>query len=841
MTPDGPHQRPLSDQPFEQNRSTVSSQLSAEAQLQPPSVPGYTITACRARILGGALYAARALRLDRPVIIEWRPASLGAASPRRERLLKEAVAKIAHPHLAPFIEYGQTPEGSYLVVGEVGATPLSQISRRQPMPPRQAASLVESVARGLHQAHLRGLAHGNLDLSHVMIDAEGAPFVLAFGLWSARLPKGSPRALSYQAPEQLTPERAEPTLDVDVYAAGAMLYELLTGRPAFVGATTEETARQILKQHFVRPRALVPSIPKDLEAICMKCLCRASSGRYESAEELAIDLGRHLAGEPVHARRGLFRKVRGWWNVGPVAAAAGTLLAAGVLCAALVALRLSGDLRTAREELADLRQLVEERQVRDDVNLREAILALDRVVQLASREELNRLPQFDPYRNRMLELARSFHEALGRRNSFDEEMKYFVALSKFHVADLNRQLGFPDTSGLQFIQTLAIVRELKRDSVPTMELVARCNLSDGLMRAASGEHEQAEISFKTAVDAYKRLQDAMPGEPRFALDKARALRYRALLRIELRRPSEALPDLEEALALLAPLPAAEIPPEELDLLKSRCLADLAQVQQLLDQANQAQESLRQARKLIDALQASQKREFDFRYEQATLLAAQAALRAQESKHAAALEVYEQAIALFERLHAENTASVLVTRQLAHALAGRTQSAAAAGTGADQLAAWQQVIGLREQLAGAANASPGDQLDLAAACRQAAAVAADPQQAGALLDRSVAISTVLFEAQRALPWSAAELAEGKRAMAMLQRAKGRVDEAASLLEEAVGARRKAAAADPSNRAAHASLLEDLAGWAELLQQLGQDAQAQRALEEAEKARQRGVRP
>jgi len=289
----------------------------------PPVVEGYLVSRCVARFAGGELYLADARQgTSRQVMIEWQPDGLARYS-RRERLLKEAAGRVAHRNVSAFVEYGRTPQGSYLVIEPAGGALFTSSWNYCPLPPREAAAMIESVARGIHQAHLRGLAHGSLGLGKVMIDADGAPVVFGFGLWSSFSQRqGSPWEVCYLAPEQIAQPEAEPTLAADVYAAGAMLYALLTGRPPFLGSSAQETARQVTRHKLVAPRALARGIPADLEAICAACLSKSSAGRYESAEELANDLARYLASEPVHARRGPLKRLRGWWRGRPVAATA---------------------------------------------------------------------------------------------------------------------------------------------------------------------------------------------------------------------------------------------------------------------------------------------------------------------------------------------------------------------------------------------------------------------------------------------------------------------------------------------------------------------------------------
>jgi len=276
-----------------------------------PTVPGYEILAVLGRGGMGVVYQARQVALKRLVALKMiLAAGHASASDRaRFRVEAEAVARLQHPNVVQVHEVGEADGQPYCALELLTGGSLKEKLAGSPLAPQAAAGLVELLARGMNAAHAAGVVHRDLKPANVLFAADGTPKVTDFGL-AKRLDDDSLQTRtgavmgtpSYMAPEQAEGRAAEAGPLADVYALGAILYECLTGRPPFKAATVLETLDQVRSQEPVPVRSLNPAVPRDLETVCLKALEKAPARRYASAGDLADDLKRFQAGEPVRAR-----------------------------------------------------------------------------------------------------------------------------------------------------------------------------------------------------------------------------------------------------------------------------------------------------------------------------------------------------------------------------------------------------------------------------------------------------------------------------------------------------------------------------------------------------------
>jgi WD40 repeat protein len=369
--------------PAAAGQPTLARESPAAAAVPPRRIGDYEIQGEIARGGMGVVFRARQASLHRTVALKMILAGKLASADdvRRFRGEAEAAAQLDHPHIVPIYEVGEhdgSPyfsmkliEGGSLAV-DGGLWTLDGDDRF-----RAAARLVAKVAAAVHYAHQRGILHRDLKPGNILLDAQGEPHITDFGLakrtggevgtTQTGAVVGTP---SYMAPEQAAADK-NITTAVDVWSLGAILYELLTGRPPFQGASVMETLSAVMHDEPTPPRRLVPQIDDDLQTICLKCLEKEPAARYASAGELARDLERWLTGEPIRARpAGWWKRTIKWMRRRPATAA---LL--GVSALSLVGLvgflavlwqnaeeraATVQDLEAAKLQLSSVRQRVEE-------------------------------------------------------------------------------------------------------------------------------------------------------------------------------------------------------------------------------------------------------------------------------------------------------------------------------------------------------------------------------------------------------------------------------------------------------------------------------------------------
>jgi serine/threonine-protein kinase len=277
----------------------------------PSAIPGYQIEGILGRGGMGVVYKARHLALKRVVALKM-ILSGGHANPevrQRFRSEAEAVARLQHPNIVQIYEVGEQEGLPFFSLEFVDGGPLDKKITGIPQPPREAAQLVETLSRAMHFAHEKGIIHRDLKPANILMTQNGVPKITDFGLAKCLEERDSNQTKSgtimgtpsYMAPEQARGDVHAVGPHSDLYTLGSILYELLTGQPPFHGVNPMDTVIQVTRNEPIPPSRVQSKIPRDLETICLKCLQKEPAKRYANCFELANDLHRYLAGEPIRA------------------------------------------------------------------------------------------------------------------------------------------------------------------------------------------------------------------------------------------------------------------------------------------------------------------------------------------------------------------------------------------------------------------------------------------------------------------------------------------------------------------------------------------------------------
>jgi tetratricopeptide (TPR) repeat protein len=519
-----------------------SSELTAEV-----AIPGYQILGELGRGGMGVVYRARQTSLDRLVALKMVLAGVHAGPDERARFRREAeaVARLQHPNIVQIHEVGEHDGTPFFSLEYVPGGSLDRKINGTPLPSRQAAQLAETLAQGVAAAHEQSIIHRDLKPANVLLTADGQPKITDFGL--AKRLEGEPGALatgahtqtgaiigtpSYMAPEQAGGSSKAIGPPADIYALGAILYELVTGRPPFRGETTLDTLRQVANDEPVPPSRLNPRLPRDLETICLKCLQKQALKRYATAKDLAADLRRFQAGEPIVARPvGRFEKASKWVrrNRG---------LSAG-LAAALLALV-----------------------VGLSVSLWQMFRAIDAEADAITNADQASIKAQEARRN--AQQARNERDAKGRALAAEQKARQraFAALrsmtEKVVEGKFARSTALTEDDRAYFrdvIEQFDAFAAIKGDDADSREMRAEGRLRVGTIRTRLGELKEAEKDYDRALSIYRQLAADFPNRPGLRHMLAMSHHNRAGLLSRVGRLEEAEKDINQALSIFKQLAA----------------------------------------------------------------------------------------------------------------------------------------------------------------------------------------------------------------------------------------------------------------------------------------------
>jgi serine/threonine-protein kinase len=475
----------------------------------------------------GVVYKARQRSLGRLVALKVLRAGPLSSKADRQRLRNEAdaAAQLDHPHIVPILEVGGRKEQPYFTMKLMeGGSLAGQLARLQ-ADPRAAARLVVSVARAVHHAHQRGILHRDLKPSNILLDGAGRPHVTDFGL-AKRLEGEAGQTQTgeivgtpgYMAPEQASGKRGVVTTATDVYGLGAVLYALLTGRPPFQADTPLGTLEEVKERTPEPPRAGNRRVDPDLETVCLKCLEKEPAQRYASAEALAEDLERWLAGEPIQARpTGPAARAWRWCRRNPAVA---SLLAAltGLLAVGVVGLaagtwlvwRAEGKSEQAYRDEAQQRRLAEKKR---DLARR---VVHDMYTRFARR--LDAEPGMTGLQRELLEKALEFYEEEAQEDGTDREVRERTAQAYFYVGNIRHKLGQDAAAEQAHRQALALFGQLADEypDHPDYRLdLFHTYTTFATALPGAGRAGEREDAYRRALAVVERLVTDFPDDPRY--------------------------------------------------------------------------------------------------------------------------------------------------------------------------------------------------------------------------------------------------------------------------------------------------------------------------------------
>jgi tetratricopeptide (TPR) repeat protein len=605
------------------------------------NIAGYEILGVLGAGGMGIVYKARQARLDRFVALKMIRAGAGALPEDLVRFESEAkaVAAIEHSNIVQIFEIGELDGLPFFSLEYLSGGSLAQKIGGTPQPVNESARIVEILARAMSVAHQHKVIHRDLKPSNVLFAADGTPKITDFGLVK-RLENDSGQTRSgsilgtpsYMAPEQAWGETDKVGPAADQYALGAILYELLTGRPPFQGTSVLETLDMVRSREPVPPSQLLSKTPRDIETICLKCLEKDIARRYPDVVALADDLRRFQDGETIQARP-VSDTERVWrWcvrnqKVAGLSALVGLLLVVVTVGSAIAATALSRknqDLRAANTLAEDKRREAEQKQklavaaarAANEQN-RSAVDAQVDLIILLDRK-LRNVPALQDERPQLLETARKRLEAAARA-----------------MTDLRRDVDWnPD------------------DAEHNWRSLARAHQALGQQSLSRNQVSDAMAQYREAEDIITRVIAAAPGDLDLQVNLLRTQRQMGFVLMSRLADSEnAQRYFRKAIAIsracLAKKPDSDTYKSEL----ANSLGMLARSEATLGHLEQARELYKDEIATRESFSPAQVKDWESRRELAGHYAALATLNVQLGDLAEGQRLYDKCSALREQVAA----------------------------------------------------------------------------------------------------------------------------------------------------------------------------------------------
>ncbi|HEY3789861.1 MAG TPA: protein kinase, partial [Urbifossiella sp.] len=483
----------------------------------PETVAGYEILGVLGRGAMGVVYKARQRGLQRLVALKMILSGEHASEHDLGRFRGEAnaVAQLHHPGIVQIYEVGEDEGRPFFSLEFIDGPSLHKKLQGTPLPPKEIADLMRQMAEAMHYAHTRGVIHRDLKPANVMLTSDGIPKIGDFGL-AKRLEDdesgmtktgtvlGTP---SYMSPEQALGLNAQVGPLADVYSLGAMLYDMLTGRPPFRGTSVMDTLQQLRTREPVPPIQLQPGVPRDLETICLKCLEKDKTKRYADAGELAADLKRFQNGEPILARPiSRIEHLWRWCKRNPGKAATAAAAIAGVVVYAASVSILAGMLSVQKQEAVVAKGEAVKAQGEAEINAAEAIhqkgIAEDKQHEAERQTETTRQTAIVTIKG-MVDIVQELQTQLANRSMSINANPEFRKVRASLLADARTKLA-------------AITRQIQSTATATFADLFAAQLIGELLMKLGQSTEPREI-FEGALKSAEQRVKAEPDN-----DRARA-------------------------------------------------------------------------------------------------------------------------------------------------------------------------------------------------------------------------------------------------------------------------------------------------------------------------------
>jgi serine/threonine-protein kinase len=739
-----------------------------------PTVTGYDIVGELGRGAMGVVYRAVQVKLKRVVALKVirAGASAGLRELARFRVEAEAVARLQHPNIVQIYEVGEQDGWAYFSLELVDGGSLAEKAAGTPQPARPAAQLVETLARAIHFTHERGVIHRDLKPANILLTPDGVAKITDFGLAKrVEAEDGQTRSgdivgtPSYMAPEQAQGRTRDIGPAADVYALGAILYELLTGRPPFKAETPLDTMLQVRSEEPVPPRRLQPKMPRDLETVCLKCLHKEQGKRYANAAALAEDLRRFQTGEPIHARPASVwvRALKGARRRLVLTVAMGLigLAAFGSLVGIVWHNR---QLNAAWEGAEDRRQEAERERARAEANRQQAEanaqkardqrrLALETLMTVVFdlQKELADKPGMLELREKQLQKA---IDGLQRVIQSDEKAEAEAVPSMVaalaDMGDTLLQLGRTEAAFRYFERShrLAAVLAATHPTNPKAQrslAVSYNGLGDASLRL--GRTAQARDYYRKNLELIALLTTANPNDLHLQRDMAAAYQGLGNVSFVLREPAVARDSFLKALESAEARAAAEPRNARAQRAVAVLHGSLGHVNLLLGERAQSQEHYRKGLGISQRLAASDPNNIRAQRDLSLFYDRLGQMRLEAGESQAARDYFRKSLKVDETLAQANRNNAEIQRAVSFGYIKLGQVSFALGEAGTARDYYHKGLELAERLAAADPTSVQAQMNVSLACHQLG----DLERAG-------------FDHEKALGWY-------ERALDVLQRLEG----------------------------------------------------------------------